>query len=332
MNYEKTSFEEEGKFDASKRGSQKEKDMFMVFWNKGFKRIMEDEQKMLNKIKAHIAYYQTLAALFPSTFYLSYNGEMSSRGFSSMVGFNEYSQEVKKDFFWFRAENYIFSDKKEFKPFFKGADDNIYQGKSQLPNNFNFGMVVTLLWLAVLSIFSWARFNRMLDRSQGTHRELNPKQLKKDKTNMIFTLDRGLLPQLIKKLRLQNIPFLSVPGPVNLPGDQKVKNLFSLFGLAVPEALKEIAGKYAFTLEPDQKGKVLIEIIRSLAIEVNADVIIFDNFLAGLSDKIIFHLAGILKPLKKGRKIVYFTNSILINTIIGDHECIKRYEDEDIPF
>jgi hypothetical protein len=332
MNYEKASFEEEGKFDASKRGSQKEKDMFMAFWNTGFKRIMEDEQKMLNEIKDHISYYQNLAALFPSTFFLSYSAEMSSRGFSSMVGFNEYSQEVKKDFSWFRAENYIFSDKKEFQPFFKGDNDNIYQGKSQLPNNFNFGLIITLMWLAVLSILSWIRYNRMLDRAQETKRELNPKELNKDKTKIIFTLDRGLLPQLIKKLRAQNTPFLSVPGPGSLPGDTKVKNLFYLFGLAVPEALKEIAGKYVLTLEPDKKGKVLIEITRLIAIEVKADVIIFDNFLAGLSDKIIFHLADMLKSLKKGRRIVYFTNSILINTIIGDPKFTKRYDDEDIPF
>jgi hypothetical protein len=306
MAYERTTFEEEGKFDASKRGSQKEKDMFMAFWNKGFKHIMEDEQKMLNEIKDHISYYQTMAALFPSTFFLSFSGEMSSHGFSSLVGFYEYTQEVKKDFFWFRAENYIFSDKKEFQPFFKEDNDKLYQGQSQLPDNFGFGFVMTVLWLAVLFVFSWLGFNRMLDRARDTERELSPDELNKDKTNVIFTSDKGLLPQLVTKLRSQNIPFLSVPGPASLPGDVKVKNLFSLFGLAVPEVLKEIAGEYVFTLEPDQKGKVLSEITRSLT----ADVLIFDNFLAGLSDDIIHYFAGVLNSIKKGRIIVYFTNSL----------------------
>jgi hypothetical protein len=94
----------------------------------------------------------------------------------------------------------------------------------------------------------------------------------------------------------------------------------------VPEKLKEIAGKYVFTLETDQKGKVLMEIIGSL----KADIFIFNNFLAGLSDAIIHPFASILKSLKKGRKVVYFTNSLLINAIIGDK--VKRFNDEDIPF
>lgn len=332
MDYERTSFEEEGKFDASKRGSQKEKDMFMAFWNRGFKRIMEDEQKMINGIKDHISYYQTLAALFPTTFFLSFSGEMSSQGFSSMVGFNEYAQEVKKDFFWFRAENFIFSDQKEFQPFFKGEDDNIYQGKSQLPNNFDFGLLVTVLWLAALFYSSWIRFKRILDRSRDTHRELSPDELQKDKVNIIFTQDKGVLSQLIAKLKAQNIHFLFFPGPASLPGDTKVKNLFKLFGLTVPETLKKIARKYVYNLDPDpeknndQKGKVLSELIRLLA----SDVIIFDRFLAGLSDELIYHFAGVLNSIKKGRIVVYFTNSLMVTVLIQD--CGIKWKKEKMTF
>ena len=166
----------------------------------------------------------------------------------------------------------------------------------------------------------------MLDRARDTQRELSPDELKKDQTNVIFTSDKGLLPKLITKLRSKNTPFMFVPGPASLPGDTKVKNLFTLFGMAVPEVLEEIAGKYVFTLEPDQKGKVLVEITRSLT----ADVIIFDNFLAGLSDDIIHYFAGVLNSLKKGRKVVYFTNSLLVSTVIGD--CGIKWTDEKIAF
>ena len=238
---------------------------------------------------------------------------------------------MKAAYIWYLAQNYIFSNIMEFPPFIKN-EENVYKGKISLPGRYGFGWAINLIWLIALFGLYWFMFNRMLDRAQETKRELSPKDLNKDKTKVIFTLDRGLLPQLIKKLRAQNTPFLSVPGPRSLPGDSKVKDLFSLFGLDVPEALRDIAGKYVFTLEPDEKAKVLIEIINSIAIEVKADVIIFDNFLAGLSDKIISHLAGILKSLKKGRRIVYFSNSILINTIIGDPKFTKRYDDEDIPF
>jgi hypothetical protein len=327
--YEKGSLEKEGLFDKSKYGDENEARMFMRFWNGDFKKIMKKEEEMLFEMKKRISFHQTASAFFPSTFFLSSSNEMSSRGFSGLVEFNEYTREMKKAFIWFIADIYLLSKKvnewKELAPFPK-ENENIYKGQIRLPGNYSFGLAITCIWLIVLLGLYWYMFNRMLDRAQDTQRELSPDELKKNKTNVIFTLDKGILPQLIKKLRLLNIPFLSIPGPASLPGDTTVKNLLSLFGLAVPEALKEIAGKYVFTLEPDQKGKILIEITRGL----KADIFIFNNFLAGLSDAIIRDFAITLKALKKGRKVVYFTNSILINAIIGDGE--KRFDDEVIPF
>jgi ABC-type transport system involved in multi-copper enzyme maturation permease subunit len=323
--YESEGLQKGGKFDQSKRGKEQEKGMFLFFWNGGFKKLMAQEKAILNEMKDRISFYQTASAFFPSTFYISSSLEMSSRGFSNLVEFNEYSQEMKAAYIWYLAQNYIFSNMMEFPPFIK-KDENVYKGKISLPGNYGFGWVIKFIWLIVLLGLYWFMFNRMLDRAQDTQRELNPDELKNNRTNVIFTLDKGLLPQLIKKLRLKNISFLSVPGPDNLPGGTTVKNLLSLFGLAVPEALEEIAGKYIYTLEPDQKGKVLLEIAGAL----KADVLIFDNFLAGLSDAIIHSFASILNSLKKGRKVVYFTNSILINAIIGDK--VKRFNDEDIPF
>jgi hypothetical protein len=282
---------------------------------------------MINEMKDVVSLYHNLSLFFPTTFFLSSNNEISGCGYESLIGFYDHAYKLKMGFIQYYAEKSFYSEEKEktVKPFLNG-DENIFYATSNLPAKFDFGLVISLLWLLILLYLLWIRFNRMLDSVQDTQRELNPDELKNNKTNVIFTLDKGLLPQLIKKLRLQNTSFLAVPGPDSLPGDTTVKNLLSLFGLAVPEALKEIAGKYVFTLEKDQRGEVLLEITGSL----KADVLIFDNFLAGLSDAIIHSFANILKSLKKGRKVVYFTNSILINTIIGDK--VKRFNDEDIPF
>jgi len=329
MNYERGSLEEGGKFDKSKYGDEKEVKMFLYFWNGDFKKIMKQEKEILVEMKDRISFFQNLSAIFPSTFFLSINHEMSSRGFSNLVKFNEYTQEKKKEFIWFIADHIILNNKTEFAPFFKG-NENIYLGQSRLPGNFNFGMSVTMIWLIVLCGLYWFLFNRMLDRAWETKRNLNPEELTKKQTNVILTSDKGLLPQLIAKLRLQNISFLSIPGPASLPGDTKVKNLFYFFGLAVPEELQKIAGKYVYTLEPDQKGKVLAEITRSL----KADIIIFDNFLAGLSDEIIHYFSGILKSLKKNSTIVYFTNSLMITTVICDpvNDHIHKWTKEQIAF
>jgi hypothetical protein len=329
MNYERGSLEEGGKFDKSKYGDEKEVKMFLAFWNGDFKKIMKQETEILNEMKDRISFFQTLSAIFPSTFFLSINHEISSRGFSNLVKFNEYTQEKKREFIWFIADHIILNNKNEFAPFFEG-DENVYQGQSRLPGNFNFGLAVTIIWIIMLLSLYWIVFNMMLNNAIETQRNLSPDELTKNQTNIIFTSDKGLLSQLIAKLRFQNIPFLSIPTPVSLPGDAKVKNLFYFFGLAVPETLQKIAGKYVYTLEPDQKGKVLAEITRSL----KADVIIFNNFLAGLSDEIIHYFAGILKSLKKNSTIVYLTNSLMITAVICDpvNDHIHKWTKEQIAF
>ncbi len=326
--YEKGSLEEGGKFDKSKYGDEKEAKVFLAFWNGDFKKLMEQDKEILDEMKERISFYQSISAFFPTTFFLSTSNEISSRGFSNLVEFFEYSQEKKKQFIWYIAEMYLLSNKvddKEFAPFIKG-NENIYQGQARLPGNYSFGLSITVIWLIALFGLYWFRFNRVLNRAIETSRELNPGELKKNSTNVIFSSDKGLLPQLITKLRLQNIPFVSVPGPASLLGDTKVKNLFSFFGLDVPETLKEIGGKFIYSLEPDQKGKVLAEIARSL----KAEVLIFDNFLAGLSDDIIHHFAGVLNSVKKDRIVVYFTNSLLVTSLICD--CGIKWTDEKMAF
>jgi ABC-type uncharacterized transport system ATPase subunit len=119
---------------------------------------------------------------------------------------------------------------------------------------------------------------------------------------------------------------LPFPGASSLPGDTTVKNLLSFFSLPVPEALQEIGGKYVYTLEIGEKVRVLIEIIKSL----KADVLIFDNFLAGVSDELVNYFADVLNSLKKGRIVVYFTDSFLVSTVISD--CGLKWSTEKISF
>jgi hypothetical protein len=316
--YEGDSYKREGTFDDSKKGTENEIQMFLDFWENGLKKSMGYEKEILDEMKGNASFFQNMAALFPSTFFLSVNNEMSSRGFSNLIGFNEYTQEKKKEFIWYIAQNHIFSNKTVFPPFIKG-NENIYQGQSSLPDNFNFGLANTIIWLIVLLGLYWIGFNRMLDHVPKTDndREFNKEDFKKNQTNIVVTSDRSLYPKLLVKLRTQKAVFVSVPCPANLPGELKVKDLLGLFGMAVPEKLQKKAGKYVYNLEPDDNARVLIEITRSF--ENNTGIFIFDNFLSQLSDDCIADFAEFLKSFKKGRTVIYFTWSILTSTKIGDY-------------
>jgi hypothetical protein len=313
--YERDSKERAGKFDQSKRGTELEKEMFIFYWEGGFKEMMRNEAGMLNEMKDNTSFFQTWAALFPSTFFLSVNTEMSSRGFANQAGFYEYTRQKKKDFIWYLAENYILSKKMVFPPFIKD-NENIYRGQSQLPGNFNFGLAVNLVWLLVLLWVFWIGFNRMLDyMPKNSKPEFEAKRIRKSVTNVVLTADRGPYPKLLVELRSQNTAYVAIPKPVFLPGEAKLKDLLALFDLAVPEKLQKKADRYIYSLEVEDKARALLEIIPSLA--EKQVILIFDNFASDLSDDIINDFAQLLKSFKR-KTVVYFSKTISMSTKIAD--------------
>jgi hypothetical protein len=322
--YEKSSKEKAGKFDQSKRGTELEKEMFIFFWEGGFKEAMRNEEAMINDMKENASFFQNLAAVFPTTFFLSVNNEMSSRGFNNLAGFYEYTRQKKKDFIWYLAENYILSTKMVFPHFIKG-NENIYKGKSCLPGNFNFGMAANLVWLLVLLWLFWNGFNQMLDYvPKKTKPEFKADRIKKKIINVVLTADRGPYPKLMVELRSQNTAYVAIPKPVHLPGEVKVKDLLGLFGLAIPENLQKKADKYIYSLEVDDNARVLLEVIRSL---VGQPVIImFDNFLSDLSDDCINEFAELLASKSFKNTVVYFTKTISTSTKIAKyvHRCTNE--------
>jgi hypothetical protein len=180
-------------------------------------------------------------------------------------------------------------------------------------------MAVNLVWLIVLLGLYWLRFNRMLDHvpKTNTNHEIKENEIKKNLTNVVITADRGPYPKLLVRLRSQNTAFAAIPKPIDLPGELKVKDLLGFFDLAVPEKLQEKAGKYIYSLELDDKARVLLEIIRSL--ENKPGILIFDNFLSDLSDDCIDDFAALLKAKSFKKTVVYFTKSILTSTKIADY-------------
>lgn len=321
MNYEKTSLEKAGKFELSKAGTDDERDMFLAFWNNDFRKLIDLEKETIKEMKAPISFYQNLAALFPSTFFISVSNEVSSRGFANLVNFYEFSLEKKKDFIWYLAENLLITKEMKFLPFLK-EDENVYPGKIQLPYNFSFGFTITILWLLLLSYYSWISFNRLFNRSVEKTEELNPEDFDKNKTTIVLTSNQRLASGLLYNLRSKKTGFVYVPGPGDLQ-EAKVKDLFLFFSQEVPEKLQKVKGKYMHDLSPDHKGLILLEIVQT----IKADFYIFNNFLTGLSDKFGDYFADFLQTFKKGRKVVYFTSSLAVSSKIGDD--VLRFLDDN---
>jgi ABC-type transport system involved in multi-copper enzyme maturation permease subunit len=324
MSFEKRSFKELGIFDQSKRGTEKEKLMFLDFWNNEFRQVMEKEQILIEELKKHAQFYQTLAGFCPSSFFISLSNEISSKGFGNLVAFYVYAQQMKRDFVWFRAENYIFSNRDDILAFIKG-DENIFYGKSMLPENFDFGMAMNAIWLMVLMALSWFFFQRFLEQIPDTVIDLKP-DFSKSKVTVILSNNQNLLSQLLVQLKYQKSNYVIVPSPETLPSDLRVRSIFSFFNFSIPDNVLPIAGKCSYALNREYKALVVLELIK----QFNRDFIVFNNFLADLSDDFAEYFSKALKEIKKERVVVYFTKSLMATSHVADD--VIRHTKEKVPY
>lgn len=116
-----------------------------------YKKLREYEERRLAGIYERIKAYQAIAAIFPTTFYLSVNKEISSKGFLNFIEFYKYAYKMKYEFIKFyiiRKFNNPYP-KKGVESFIKGSED-IFQSQSQLPFTFWWGNGLMLIYIAGL--------------------------------------------------------------------------------------------------------------------------------------------------------------------------------------
>lgn len=328
MDIENKALEQAGKINIKNTNVEIRQKLHEYFWNNEFKQIFDHEHTMINEMKGVVSLHYNLSLIFPTSFFLSVNNEISGRGYENLMTFYDYALKHKKGFIRYYAEKSFYTGEKEVKAYLKG-NKNVFRASSTLPGNFGFGVVITCFWLLLLLFLSWLAFNRMLNALPDTDSDTEPKYLKPDefkksKITAVVTFTPVLLANFLETLKKQGIRFVFAPGPDIMPGDVSVKSLFAFFGVPVPDRLQPVTGEQVGSLAPDHQALVTFELARSFT---GAEFFIFNDFLAGLSDKFAEYFAGILDTLKKGRKIVYFTNAV---PKVGDN--VIRRANERQPF
>jgi hypothetical protein len=151
-----------------------------------YQKMKNCEDKRMNSILKRIRTYQTLSALIPTTLYLSCNKELSSKGFQNFVDFYHYAYDMKFKFvnFYLYRKFWLPLPKSGVEPFIEGNEDLFY-GKSQLPNSFLLGLIMAIVYIAVLLV----TLNRMQSKGKGIEEE-KVKSVKVDfsKGNPLFAL------------------------------------------------------------------------------------------------------------------------------------------------
>ncbi len=149
-----------------------------------YKKLRETELKRIDGIVKRIRVYQTLSSFFPTTFYISTNKEVSSKGFQNFIDFYRYSYDMKQDFIKFYIDRKFYRPllKSGVEPFIKGNEDLFY-GKSRLPNSFLLGLLLAVVYIAALLV----TLSRM--QSKGIQKEnVKPVNIDFHKGNTLFAL------------------------------------------------------------------------------------------------------------------------------------------------
>jgi hypothetical protein len=161
MGWERKSFEKAGTLEHGQEVTNKDKEVMLSFLENEFKTLNALEGEMLEEMRENLSHFQWLSILFPTTNYLAVVNELSSKGYENLLDFYKYAQELKARFVNNYIEKVFFSNYSKVESFFKG-DENVYHAKSHLPVTFAPGVLVTLVYIMLLTWISYIRYRGIL--------------------------------------------------------------------------------------------------------------------------------------------------------------------------
>ncbi len=327
------------------------------FYTEYFKKIQELESKLLAETEVYVSSNKTFSTLFPSTFYLSLNSEISSRGYQGILEFYRYAAKIKDKFIDFlvkkRSEELAAKEKGQrikVVSFIKG-DENIFEGKSLLPFYFPLGIVVTFLYIVVFSYWAYAVYKRTLfflpQEEEDGLQDLKI-EIEKGVANVVLTRGMSIKHYLYNVLSgkskgfkgqvlvegvdigmvQRKVDFVYLCHPEEMPGDIKSGDfiLFILGTLKLPRGyLPKIAEKLKLTglLHKhlnDLEDEQTGSILLEAALLDRPSIYLLDNFTRGLAGDFVQEFRNRMNRLKaEGAALLYLTNDVFLGRKLGEY-------------
>jgi hypothetical protein len=323
----------------------------------GFQDIQKLEIDLENDIRARFKFFQAISIIFPSSFYLSINNEISSRGDENIIRFHQKARKIKNGFMRFYVEKKYskLGPSVKVESFVK-EDENIYTGESRGPWNSWLGFFVTLLWIGCLFKWSNHRYQKSIFLvpeitiqglsdleidieagksnvvlSQGDKREAMKQHLfnvlaghNKKFNGKVLWNEKDIVTEY------RELDFVYLCHPDDLPRDIKVKDFISFIGGALKVSEKDL-GNLSVKLELNKIGKKTFndlkdefrkrgQILWAAARLRPKEVYLVNNFLKGMPPYFIDDFVRESKTLKEtGTSLLYITNDVFIGRKIGDY-------------
>jgi len=326
--FEKQSIQKVGPFTHDKEVTPTIKKMILSAWNNEFVKILALEEDMRNQMKKNISLFQGLSTLFPSSFYVSVNNEISSRGYENLIDFYEYVHKLKRDFVEFYIDKVYFSNFTKVEPFLK-SDKNVFPAQSRLPEYFTTGLLVTLFYLIGLFWVSYYRYKKALfpprEEKDTTPGKIDL-DLEKGQFKVLVSESKSFKDQLFNRFSQseegKKREFFYICHPENIPGDIKVGDFFLFIkrfvqsagkaaeDFKLPSSMKSIAGKKYDRLKNHEKGEIILAI---LGMKLKGIYLVY-NVASGMPIEFTVQLKERMQQLKtEGALVLYITPDELIN-------------------
>lgn len=336
-----------------------------------FETIEEHDGAAEKEIAPIIRRAQTFSIFFPTAFYLSVNNEISGKGYQNVLNFFHHARNIRRRFVEFytdkKAEEIIKIRLKRERPptvesFIGETDQNIFKAKSNLPINFGWGVLITLLWIAVLTALSYWSYKkalfslpeRRIDDLGELEIEINREEshaiLSGDDVicQLLYTILSGMSGayrwskrfngkvlyndlNIVEKSQKTEFVYICHPGQV--PWIIKARNFVYLIGRSFKLSRKELK-ELGEKLNLKQVGKKYFSdlsdiekarIIFSCALLKKCGIYMIHDFTKGMPAHFTDEIIAHVENLKqRGAAVVYLTSDASLARKVGDYMTLMK--------
>ncbi|MCK4763797.1 MAG: hypothetical protein KAW12_16465 [Candidatus Aminicenantes bacterium] len=293
--------------------------------------LNESENLLRNQILETIKLNHFLSSLFPSSFYLSFVNEISSLGYRNFIDFYSYTQKTKIEFFDFfiKKKFYEKSVPGEIESYIQD-DENVFVAKSRFPYYFILGFCFCLLYIAILSLISYKRFEIYLFDGSQKNKSQKPKveklALSDGKCMACLTSQNHIKSNIFKTFYAQSQTnffrrtFIYICHYDYFP-NAKLKHILDFFFTLLDkpqnyEKFENIIDKQYQNLSYRSKITVLFYIIKI----IGCKTIIFNEIERDLTEEELVYLVDNIQSFKNDNSLLYLSRNIYFVSKLVDSD------------
>lgn len=325
-----------------------------------FLKIQEVDEELLFQMQSNIDYFQGWFRILPFTFYLATSDEISSRGYGNIIEFYKKAITLKHEFLKFYVRERYGDEPEKIKSFIEKIKEeqqgikeaNVYKAPCQLPANFGWGILITLLWILFSFISAYWRFRKTLFSPPDEDiPELNDLEIELTKgesnvvlcrrkitvSNHLYNVLSGENKKFTGKVVIEGedvvkkktkTDFFYLCQSAEIPYDIKVTHFISFIARNLkltPQERKSLEDKLNVknfrrkklrSLREKEKGRILMEVL----LLNKKDILMFHDFAKGMPADFIKEFREQLQKLKEeGVSILYITNDAFLGRKLGDY-------------